>query len=291
MKRLAVLITSHNRKPLTLRCLRALISQELPPGMQAEIYLLDDGSQDGTSQAVAHAFPAVRILRGSGNLFWCRGMREAWRVAALEDPDFYLLLNDDTFLKPKALKTLLATWSHPHPWPESPQTEKVVVGTCQDPQTRQRSYGGQIRPGLHPGRLIPVTPTTEPSPCDTFEANLVLIPRGVTRTLGMFDDFAHAMADTDYGLRAGEHVAAREHRRDGLGLDGGRRVVALVGDGAQQPGLEPEIGEMHGGCLGADGPVKLALRDAPLRSAASACEGAVTALPFDGHTIHEAVAA
>lgn len=202
MKRLAVLITSHNRKPLTLRCLRALISQELPPGMQAEIYLLDDGSQDGTSQAVAHEFPAVRILRGSGNLFWCRGMRKAWRVAALEDPDFFLLLNDDTFLKPKALKTLLATWSHPHPWPESPQTEKIVVGTCQDPQTRQRSYGGQIRPGLHPGRLIPVIPTTEPSPCDTFEANLVLIPRGVTRTLGMFDDFAHAMADTDYGFRA-----------------------------------------------------------------------------------------
>ena len=52
------------------------------------------------------------------------------------------------------------------------------------------------------------------------------------------------------GLRAGEDIAAREHRRDGLGLDGGRRVVALVGDGAQQPGLEPEIGELHGDTFG-----------------------------------------
>ena len=202
MKRMAILITCHNRKPLTLRCLRALFSQDLPPGVHFQVYLLDDGSQDGTSQAVAHEFPAVRILPGSGNLFWCRGMREAWRVAALEDPDFYLLLNDDTFLNPQALKTLLTTWSYPQRWPENSPPDKIVVGTCQDPQTRLRSYGGQLRPGLHPGRLIPVTPTTEPSPCDTFEANLVLIPRGVTQKVGMFDDFAHAMADTDYGFRA-----------------------------------------------------------------------------------------
>ena len=41
------------------------------------------------------------------------------------------------------------------------------------------------------------------------------------------------------GLRAGEHVAAREHRGDGLDLDGGGRVVALIGNSTQQFGHSP----------------------------------------------------
>ena len=43
------------------------------------------------------------------------------------------------------------------------------------------------------------------------------------------------------GLRAGEHVAAREHRRNGLKLDGGGGVVALIGNSTEQFGHEPEI--------------------------------------------------
>ncbi len=202
MSRLAVLVTTHNRRALTLRCLRALWSQERPPGLDFEVYLVDDASQDGTADAVAREFPAVHILHGTGKLFWCRGMRLAWRAAAREDPDFYLLLNDDTMMLPHALTSLFAAWSFPRPWPETGRPGKIVVGSCRDPQTGQRSYGGQRRPGLHPGRLVPVPPSAEINPCDTFESNLVLIPRDVFVRLGMLDDFAHAMADTDYGLRA-----------------------------------------------------------------------------------------
>ncbi len=43
------------------------------------------------------------------------------------------------------------------------------------------------------------------------------------------------------GLRAGEHVAAGEHGRDGLQLDGGGRVVAFIGNSTQQFGRQPEI--------------------------------------------------
>ena len=45
------------------------------------------------------------------------------------------------------------------------------------------------------------------------------------------------------GLRAGEHIAARENRGNRLQLDGGRRVVAFIGDSTQQFGQEPEIGK------------------------------------------------
>ncbi len=47
------------------------------------------------------------------------------------------------------------------------------------------------------------------------------------------------------GLRAREHIAVGEHGRDGLGLDGGGRVVALFGNGTQQLGRQPEIRKYH----------------------------------------------
>ena len=43
------------------------------------------------------------------------------------------------------------------------------------------------------------------------------------------------------GLGAGHQVAAGEHERDGLGLDGGGLGVALVRDGAEKFGREPEL--------------------------------------------------
>ena len=48
------------------------------------------------------------------------------------------------------------------------------------------------------------------------------------------------------GLGAGEDVAAREDERDGLGLDGGGFRVALVGDGTEELGRQPELIEGHG---------------------------------------------
>jgi len=193
----AVLMTCHNRSPLTLRCLQSLWSQELPLGVNLHVYLVDDNSNDGTPQAVARDFPAVRILRGTGNLFWCGGMRLAWQEAAKENPDFYLWLNDDTQLLPGSIQQLVKAAA-----PDSNQPlPSVVVGSCQDPKTKAFTYGGQIRPGLHPGRLIPVIPNGNIQPCDTFEGNVVLVPRLIFEKVGLLDSFCHAMGDTDYGYR------------------------------------------------------------------------------------------
>ena len=45
------------------------------------------------------------------------------------------------------------------------------------------------------------------------------------------------------GLGAGEHIAAGKHGGNRLQLNGGRRVVALIGDSTQQFGQKPEIGK------------------------------------------------
>src|SRR4051794_17710906 len=96
---IAVLITCFNRRKKTLACLQRLEQQRLPEKAKLEIFLTDDGSSDGTAEAVRERFPYVRLYRGTGSLYWAGGMRRTWGFARLYDPDYYLLLNDDTDLK------------------------------------------------------------------------------------------------------------------------------------------------------------------------------------------------
>jgi N-acetylglucosaminyl-diphospho-decaprenol L-rhamnosyltransferase len=69
-----------------------------------ETVVVDNASSDGTSDAVAHAFPLVRLVRSPTNLGFAGGTNLAARHA---NGDFLLLLNPDATLCPGALKTLL----------------------------------------------------------------------------------------------------------------------------------------------------------------------------------------
>lgn len=85
---IAVLLTVHDRKNKTLRCLENLYKQVLPNYLRLDIYLTDDGCTDGTPEAIKRQFPKVHIIKGDGNLFWNRGMYRAWEEAAKQDYNF-----------------------------------------------------------------------------------------------------------------------------------------------------------------------------------------------------------
>src|SRR5690554_101285 len=107
LKKIAVLLTCHNRREKSLACLKYLFKATLPVNYAIEVFLVDDGSIDGTSQAINIEFPAVNIIKGSGDLFWNRGMHLAWDKAAKTGYPFYLWLNDDTILFETAISELL----------------------------------------------------------------------------------------------------------------------------------------------------------------------------------------
>lgn len=201
LPRVHVLMTVHDRKGETLSCLSRLAAESENLGARVKVILVDDGSKDGTAAAVRHQFPEVQLVEGSGHLYWNGGMRRAFEVAMREDPEFYLLLNDDTHLLPGALRTLLTTHAE--------QTGKdgrpcIVVGSTIDPVTGKHSYGGWRRGGwLNPVRLERIPPGPQPKPCDTLHGNCVLVPREVVRRIGNLDPaFTHSMGDIDYGFRA-----------------------------------------------------------------------------------------
>jgi GT2 family glycosyltransferase len=131
-------------------------------------------------------------------------MRLAWTTAIdKRDYDYYLLLNDDTHLYKDAIQNLLETEATLRKKRNKPS---IIVGSANDPADGHHTYGGVTRVKNYIGiRFSLVEPGDAPLPCDTFNANCVLIPKEVVKDIGILSNrFSHAMGDTDYGLRAKE---------------------------------------------------------------------------------------
>lgn len=164
-----VVAAVHNRKQLTLQCLKSL-SRINSSGVSVHSVIVDDGSTDGTSDAIRTQFPDVEIVQGDGNLWYTEGTNVAIRAALKHDPKYLLLINDDqvfdeNFLiylievaerHPRSIVgPLLLLWDRPHllfqtapvwsTWrggwmhwqdqtvwtiPEKPWKVDLVVGNC-----------------------------------------------------------------------------------------------------------------------------------------------------------------
>lgn len=196
--RVAVLMTCHDRKPLTLRCLDSLgaTAAGLPDRGSLDVFLVDDGCSDGTADAVRERFPRVRVLPGSGDLYWCGGMRKAWAAAAEGDYDAYLWLNDDVALHADALPVLIATLEQGR---REDGRGGIVVGSTMSADggaASVTSYGemgprGVEEPGATARRI------------ELFNGNIVLVSRDAYRALGNLSGaYTHAFGDIDYGIRA-----------------------------------------------------------------------------------------
>ena len=200
MQTIAVLITCHNRQKKTLACLDALFDSDPLSDATFEVFLVDDGSKDGTAECIKACYPTVHLIAGDGNLFWNGGMRVAFAAAMQEGFDFYLWLNDDTMLYGHALAglaTLANAQQHIHHQPT------VVVGTTQDALSGAATYGGlRHLSSWRPLKHTMVLSTDKAVLCDTMNGNCVLIPRAVADKVGNLEKaFVHAMGDIDYGLR------------------------------------------------------------------------------------------
>lgn len=191
---LAVLMTIHNRREASLACLQRLFAQSLD--CQMTVIILDDGSSDGSKEAIKEAFPEVRIIQGDGNYYWNRGMHHIFGEALGENYDLYLWLNDDTYLYPHALQMMVESWQAVGP-------KAIIAGGTLDPEKGVFSYGGFVRRSRWTLKLEEVGPTQQIQAITTMHGNCVLIPREVAQVVGNIEPFyRHRWGDPDYGLRA-----------------------------------------------------------------------------------------
>ena len=199
--KIAVLLTCFNRQEKTLACLSNLYANETA-GLELDIFLVDDGCTDDTTKLVSGSFPKVNIVQGTGNLYWNGGMRLAWETALTSKPDFYLWINDDSFIYSDSICRIFNSYQK---LVKQGQTVGGILGSMVDPITQKLTYGGRLKCSrLNPVKVGPIiVPRAEALQCDFINGNLVLFPASTVDAIGILSgEFTHSMGDFDYGLRS-----------------------------------------------------------------------------------------
>lgn len=88
-----LIIPVHNRKDTTLVCLSHL--QDTGDLQRYSIVVVDDGSTDGTAEAIQSLYPTVTVVPGSGDLWWTGAMAIGMDYACEQGAEHLFWLNDD----------------------------------------------------------------------------------------------------------------------------------------------------------------------------------------------------
>lgn len=102
MVELSIIIVSWNTRELLLDCLQSL--RDEIRGIDAEIWVIDNASSDGSPTAVRERFPEVRLLVNTENVGFSRANNQG---AAQASGKTVMFLNSDTVVKPGAVRPLL----------------------------------------------------------------------------------------------------------------------------------------------------------------------------------------
>lgn len=200
--KVAVLMTVHNRKEKTLRCLQSLGSTLEPfaDSVSVKVFLTDDGCTDGTADTIRESgFPFdVHILQGDGNLFWNAGMINSWNAARAEGGwDGFLWLNDDIEILPEFWDDLLFADRFSR---ETYGKGGIYVGSTKDAVSGKFTYGGFV----YTNKLTLKDKFIEPDgktcqACEAAHGNITYVSGEVVESQGVFcEKYFHGGTDHDY---------------------------------------------------------------------------------------------
>jgi len=108
VKRVEIVTPVHNRREITLLCLRSLARLN-KKDLDVHIIIVDDGSTDGTSSAIEKEFPDVKVVKGDGNLWFTEGTNVGIRAALENKPEYVLMINDDQVFDANFLEYMVET--------------------------------------------------------------------------------------------------------------------------------------------------------------------------------------
>jgi GT2 family glycosyltransferase len=100
---LSIVIINWNTKNLLLQCLEAVY--QMAGAVETEVFVVDNGSADGSGTALKERFPGVTLIENQINLGFAKANNQA---LSLSKGDYLLLLNPDTRVKTGAIERLVS---------------------------------------------------------------------------------------------------------------------------------------------------------------------------------------
>lgn len=94
MSKIGVIIINWNSLDMVTECLTGLREHEPNAG----VYIVDNGSSDGSAEEIEQRFPDIRMIRSPANLGFAGGCNLGIQRALADECDPIVLLNNDTLI-------------------------------------------------------------------------------------------------------------------------------------------------------------------------------------------------
>lgn len=215
---LLVVIVNYRTADLTLNCLRSLVSEvSTVPGTQ--VVVVDNASGDGSAEKIAQTIATqgwdswAAFISAERNGGFAYGNNLAIRPAleSSSPPQYYLLLNPDTEVRPQALKALVDFMErHPQVGIAGSGLEEAD-GTPWSIAFRFPSILGEFDRGLRLGIVskllsrwvVAKAMTPEQQPIDWLPGASMIVRQQVFESVGLMDEaYFLYYEETDFCLRA-----------------------------------------------------------------------------------------
>jgi len=177
----------------------------------ARVLVVDNGSDDGSTERLSAALPAATVIDAGANLGFSGGCNVGIRAALDEGARFVLLVNSDAVLSPRALETLLEA-------ARANRAAGILAPVLLSREEPDRIASAGIRYSTVTGRMrhiaagqpLSLIPPAATHAVDAVSGCVMLIRHEVFEAVGVLDEaFFYSFEDIEFCLRA---------RREGFGV-------------------------------------------------------------------------
>lgn len=198
----AVVILNWNGGEEILDCLQSVFESVYKA---IEVVVVDNGSEDGSTEAIGRRFPQVHFIRNQRNLGFARGSNQGMEWALARGIRYALLLNGDARMDPEMIRELLAAVERKED--AIVACPRMYLGGGKRGANRIWFVYGTVKlwAGVfgNPAFNLPDSPQWDESREMEFASGCcMLIPERIMRSVGLFDEAFFAYCeDVDWSIR------------------------------------------------------------------------------------------
>lgn len=178
-------------------CIESLEKQDLNSEDSLKILIIDNNSEDGSTEKLKQQFPQHSYIFNKKNFGFAKGVNQGIDLS-YNNSDYFLLVNNDAELSPDCLKKLL----------ETSKGNDLIGPTIfykQNPEIiwQEGGYFLKNKMGITIPRKNKKLISEETKNVDFISGCIMLIPKKIIDTIGKFDEnFFFYGEDLDFCLRA-----------------------------------------------------------------------------------------